>query len=94
MHYRDHTRLSRVLLSQQRALGVVEKCRRAEGNHQVVVQIRLDASIAEIRESAQISIVSREAVPYFQDMMANTVLAEHILRTAVIYIDDVLVASG
>ena len=32
--------------------------------------------------------------PYFQDMMANTVLAEHILRTAVIYIDDVLVASG
>ena len=32
--------------------------------------------------------------PYFQDMMANNVLAEHILRDAVIYIDDVLVASG
>jgi hypothetical protein len=31
--------------------------------------------------------------PYFQDLLQHTVLAEHIDQSAVIYIDDVLVAS-
>jgi len=31
--------------------------------------------------------------PYLQDLLQHTVLAEHVNKSAVIYIDDVLVAS-